>query len=208
MLANITPAPLSRIPRYRDLLDEASAIDTNVPIYTSSYSTRSQPTIVQPNRLAEKTGFFSRLSTWTSSLPRRVYIKPDDHLAQDCPPLPPPPTDILDRRKPVTTPARKPSEQQKPHRDFVNLHHTSPPQKRVKLCRNQPKRLVDLRHVSPEPSQRVYTDDRRARRGSSGSVKDLIQCFEVTKDLEPTTGRPTQICASANTLENRLVWKP
>ncbi|OJA08220.1 hypothetical protein AZE42_09395 [Rhizopogon vesiculosus] len=207
ILANVTPAPLSRIPRYRDLLDEASALDMNVPIYTSSYAARSQPTIVPSNRLAEKTGFFSRLPTWTSLLPRRAHIKPDDHSIQDCPPLPPPPIDIVDRRKPVVTPARKPSEQQKPHRDLVNLHHTSPPQKRVRLCRSQPKRLIELRHISPDPPfQHVPTSDRRARRSSGGSVKDLVRCFEVTKNLEQVTGGPREICT--NTLDNRLAWKP
>ncbi|KAG1906082.1 uncharacterized protein F5891DRAFT_552063 [Suillus fuscotomentosus] len=173
-LANFTSTPVSHIPRYRDLFDQAGAIDpTNITISTSSYSVRPQPTIVPPNHLAEKTGFFSRLPTWASFLPRREYVKPDDH--PDCPPLPPPPTDLIDRRKPITTPARKLSERQKPHKDFVNLHHTTPPQKHVQLRRNKPKRLVELRHISPEP---VFTSDSRARRSSGGSVKDLIQCFE------------------------------
>ncbi|KAG1744217.1 hypothetical protein EDB19DRAFT_1696379 [Suillus lakei] len=178
-LANLTSTPVSRTPRYRDFFNEASAIDaTNVPISTLS---RSQPTIVPPNHLAEKTGFFFRLPTWASFLPRRVHIKPDDHT--NCPPLPPPPTDIIDRRKPIMTPARKLSEQQKPHKDFVNLHHTTPLQKRVQLRRNKPKRLVELRHISPEPVQRVFAGDYQARRSSGGSVKDLIQCFEGTNDL-------------------------
>jgi len=204
-LANVTPPPLSRIPRYRDLLDEANAIGTNVPIYTPLYTARSQPIIAPPNRLAKKTGFFSRLSAWTSSLPLPVYIKPDEQLVQGCPPLPPPPMDIIDRRKPIITPARKPSKQQKPHKDLVDLHHTSPPLKRSQRSKSQPKRLVDLRHISPKPFQR-HTDNRGARRSSGGSVKELIQCFEVTKDDESTNGRPRQIFS--NTLENRLAWKP
>ncbi|KAG0697902.1 hypothetical protein DFH29DRAFT_128997 [Suillus ampliporus] len=204
-LANVTSTPVSRIPRYRDLFDEASAIDiTNVPISTPSHPTRSQPTSIPPNHLAEKTGFFSRLPTWTSFLPRRVHIKPDDHPIKDRPPLPPPPTDILDRRKPVVTPARKISEQQKPHRDIVNLHHTTPLQKRVQPVRkNKPKRLIELRHISPEPLHRVFTGDFQARRSSGGSVKDLIQCFEGTNDLGPVGGEGF-IQISANTVQNRL----
>ncbi|KAG1738142.1 uncharacterized protein EDB91DRAFT_467034 [Suillus paluster] len=207
--ANITSTPVSHIPRYRDLFDEASAIDTtNVPISTPSCAARSQPTIVPSNHLAEKTGFFSILPTWTSFLPRRVHIKPDDHPIKDRPPLPPPPTDILDRRKPVMTPARKRSEQQKPHRDLVNLHHTTPLQKRVQLRKNKPKRLIELRHISPEPLQHLSAGDRRARRSSGGSVKDLIQCFEGTKDLELAGGGGSRsIQISANAVQNRLAWK-
>jgi hypothetical protein len=201
-LANFTSTPVSHTPRYRDLFDEASAIDaTNIPISTSSYAARSQPTIIPPNHLAEKTGFFSRLPTWASFLPRRVHIKPDDH--PDCPPLPPPPTDLVDRRKPIMTPARKRSEQQKPHKDFVNLHHTKPLKKRAQLHRNKPKRLVELRHISPEPTQRKFTGDYRIRRSSGGSVKDLIQCFEGTNDL---TGEAIQISASA--VQGMLSWRP
>jgi len=203
--ANVTPAPLSRIPLYRGLLDEANSIDASVPMYTPSYTARSQPIIPPINCFAEKTGFF-KLPTWTSFLPRRVHIKPDDHPIQDCPSLPPPPTDIMDHRKPVKTPSRKPPEQRKPHKDFVNLHHASPRQKRAQPSRSQPKRLVELRHISPEPVQRVYSSDRRARRSSGGSVKDLIRSFELTKDLETVTRGPRHI--RPNTLENRLAWKP
>ncbi|KAG2339679.1 hypothetical protein BDR05DRAFT_967676 [Suillus weaverae] len=202
-LANFTSTPVSHIPRYRDLFDEATAIDaTNVPISIPSYAVSSQPTVVPPNHLAEKTGFFSRLPTWASFLPRRVHIKPDDH--PDCPPLPPPPTDLIERRKPIVTPARKLSERQKPHKHFVNLHHTTPLQKHVQLRRNKPKRLVELRHISPEPVQRVFTGDCQARRSSGGSVKDLIQCFEGTND--PASGGDIQISASA--VQSRLSWKP
>ncbi|KAG1884378.1 hypothetical protein F4604DRAFT_1733045 [Suillus subluteus] len=203
-LANFTSTPISHTPRYRDLFDKASAIDAaNVPIYTSSYAARSQPTIVPPNHLAEKTGFFSRLPTWASFLSPRVHIKPDDH--PDCPPLPPPPTNIIDRRKPIITPARKLSEQHKPHKDFVNLRHTSPLQKRAQLRRNKPKRLVELRHISPEPIQHASTGDCRGRRSSSGSVKDLIQCFEGTNDL---AGEGGSIQISAGAVESRLPWQP
>ncbi|KAG2034013.1 hypothetical protein BDR03DRAFT_1094009 [Suillus americanus] len=203
-LANFTSTPVSHTPRYRDLFDKASAIDAmNVPIYTSSYAARSQPTIVPPNHLAEKTGFFSRLPTWASFLSPRVHIKPDDH--PDCPPLPPPPTDIIDRRKPIMTPARKPSEQHKPHKDFVNLRHTTPLQKRAQLRRNKPRRLVELRHISPEPVQRIFTGDCGARRSSSGSVKDLIQCFEGTNDL---AGEGGSIQISPSAVQSRLSWKP
>lgn len=201
-LANFTPTPVSHTPRYRDLFDEASAIDaTNISTSTSSYAARSQTTIIPPNFLAEKTGFFSRLPTWASFLPRRVHIKPDDH--PDCPPLPPPPTDLVDRRKPIMTPARKRSEQQKPHKDFVNLHHTTPLQKRAQLHRNKPKRLVELRHISPEPAQRKFKGDYQRRRSSGGSVKDLIQCFEGANDL---TREAIQISASA--VQGRLSWRP
>jgi hypothetical protein len=195
-LANLTSTPVSHTPRYRDLFDKASAIDsTNIPIYTSSYAARSQPTIVPPNHLPEKTGFFSRLPTWASFLSRHVYIKPDDH--SDRLPLPPPPADIIDRRKPIMTPARKLSEQQKPHKDFVNLRHTTPLQKRVQLRRNRPKRLVELRHISPEPVQRVFTRDCQSRWSSGGSVKDLIQSFEGTNNLT-SEGGSMRISASSS----------
>ncbi|KAG2152755.1 hypothetical protein DEU56DRAFT_775824 [Suillus clintonianus] len=203
-LANFTSTPSPHTPRYRDLFDEASAIDTtNIPISTPSYAARSQPTIVPPNYLPEKTGFFSKLPTWASFLPRRVHIKPDDH--PDCPPLPPPPANIIDRRKPILTPARKLSEQRKPHKDFVNLHHTTPQQKRAQLRRNKPKRLVELRHISPEPVQRGFTGDYQARRSSGGSVKDLIQCFEGTIDL---AGEGGSIRVSPSAVQNRHPWKP
>jgi len=118
MFANVTPAPLSRIPLYRGLLDEASSIDANIPMYTPSYTARSQPIIPPINRFAEKTGFF-KFPAWTSFLPRCVHIKPDNHPIQDCPSLPPPPTDIMDHHKPVKMPSRKPPEQRKPHKDFA-----------------------------------------------------------------------------------------
>ena len=206
--ANVTSTPVSRIPRYRDLLNEASAIDTmNVLMFSPSCAAGSRPVVVPPSHHAEKTGFFSRLPTWASFLPRRVHIKPETHHVQDCPPLPPPPTDILDRRKPVMTPARKMSEQQKPHRDLVNLHHASPVQKGVQMRTNKPKRLIELRHISPELPQHLFTGDCGSRRSSCGSVRDLIQCFEATDGLELACGRGS-IPISANTLQNRLAWKP
>ncbi|TFY63202.1 hypothetical protein EVG20_g6416, partial [Dentipellis fragilis] len=96
------------------------------------------------------------------------------------PGLPLPPPEILEKpRGPIATPPAKPAPKTAHPKELVNLQHAPlPPSRLPRPAKRPPRRLVDLRPVSPvpEPSQPVRIPD--GRRDSGGSVKDLVRSFE------------------------------
>lgn len=84
-----------------------------------------------------------------------------------------------DIRDPIRTPSRTPDPTPMHPKDKVHLRHASvPPKSRIPI---RPKRLVDLRHLSPIKADRT---GRSARRSSGCSVKDLVRQFEKLDKLE------------------------
>lgn len=132
-------------PRYLGLLKEAMAISGTMERCPTSASIASDTTVVSEGHDASKT--LPELGWQTSCL-----------------------------RGPIRTPSRTPFDSGPPHpKDQVHLRHASLPQASRIPVPIRPKRLVDLRHLSP-----MKTDRRRptARRSSGCSVRELVRVYE------------------------------
>jgi hypothetical protein len=96
-----------------------------------------------------------------------------------CPGLPLPPPELLEKpRGPIITPQPKPAPRPTHPKELIHLQHAPTPSLIPTLPRI-PKRLVDLRPVSPPPpvaSAPIQIPE--GRRSSGGSVKDLVSSFE------------------------------
>ncbi|KAI0264614.1 hypothetical protein BC834DRAFT_1042177 [Gloeopeniophorella convolvens] len=95
------------------------------------------------------------------------------------PGMPLPPPEVLEKhRGPVATPPPKPAPRTAHPKELVQLQHAPAPS-RIPARARAPKRLVDLRHVSPQgPARTAPVAVPAGRRGSGGSVKELVSSFE------------------------------
>ena len=94
------------------------------------------------------------------------------------PGLPLPPPEVLERpRGPIITPQPKPPPRLTHPKELVHLQHAPLPT-RIPTLPRMPKRLVDLRPVSPPPVASAAIEIPDGRRSSGGSVKDLVNSFE------------------------------
>ena len=117
--------------------------------------------------------FFSYLPTLKKKTPaQKTHKRP----AQPGLPLPPP--EMLEKpRGPVITPQSRPAPRPAHPKELVHLQHP-PTRTRIPTLPRLPKRLVDLRPVSPPPVASAAVDIPEGRRSSGGSVKDLVSSFE------------------------------
>lgn len=92
--------------------------------------------------------------------------------------LPLPPPELLEKpRGPIMTPQPKPAPRSTHPKELVQLQHAPSPTLIPTLPRI-PKRLVDLRPVSPPPVASAPINIPEGRRNSGGSVKELVSSFE------------------------------
>lgn len=98
------------------------------------------------------------------------------------PGLPLPPPEVLEKpRGPIITPQPKPAPRSAHPKELVHLQHAPPPT-RIPTLPRMPKRLVELRPVSPPPVASAAIEIPEGRRSSGGSVKDLVSSFEEKND--------------------------
>ncbi|KAF8126151.1 hypothetical protein EV363DRAFT_1348899 [Boletus edulis] len=135
-------------PRYRGLLQEAMALSGATQRYPTAASIASDNTVVSERHAAHKISPDAETS-WQTSCWRDL----------------------------IRTPSRTP-EPRPPHpKDQVHLRHASMSPKSMIPIPIRPKRLVDLRHLSPIKAYRGGWGP-MARRNSGCSVKELVKQFE------------------------------
>lgn len=153
----------------------------------STLDTVPQPSPGLRNRM--KTYFMSYLPTLTKPKPGATTSKPQE---QRRPGLPLPPPELLEKpRGPVHTPVSKPIAKPAHPKSLVNLQPSRIPRLQVRH-KQKPKRLVELRPVSPpiEHTQSAVRSS-QARRSSGSSVKDLVRSFEeIESEKSMEMGRP------------------
>ncbi|KAI9510178.1 hypothetical protein F5148DRAFT_1181341 [Russula earlei] len=94
------------------------------------------------------------------------------------PGLPLPPPELLEKpRGPVITPQPRPAPRPAHPKELVHLQQAPQPS-RIPMIPRVPKRMVDLRPVSPPPAASGAIKIPESRRTSGGSVKDLVSSFE------------------------------
>ncbi|KAA1476574.1 hypothetical protein DENSPDRAFT_843562 [Dentipellis sp. KUC8613] len=204
-------------PRYSHIMDEVIAIRDGLPrpAPPPPVSAPAPPPVTpkpvnrpRPSLGNRVKGFlFSYLPTMSKPKPAPV---PEERL----PGLPLPPPEILEKpRGPIATPPAKPAPKHAHPKELVNLQHAPlPPSRLPRPAKRPPRRLVDLRPVSPvpEPSQPVRIPD--TRRNSGGSVKDLVRSFEgldksMSEELE-SLRLSRQRSVGELKASARAQWKP
>lgn len=140
-------------PRYHGLLHEAMALSGTMERYTTSGSNASDTTVVSERYHARK------------------MMLPDPFSC------PEPGWQTSHLRGPIRTPSRTPNPRLPHPKDQVHLRRASLPHKSMIPIPIRPKRLVDLRHLSPAKGDREEWQP-AARRSSGCSVKDLVRQFE------------------------------
>ncbi|KAI0287106.1 hypothetical protein BC826DRAFT_1046517 [Russula brevipes] len=128
-----------------------------------------------PSMGSRMKGFiFSYLPTLKKKTPAQKRREPAR------PGLPLPPPEVLERpRGPVVTPEPRPAPRPTHPKELVNLQHAPPAPSRIPTLPRVPKRLVDLRPVSPPPvAAAIAIPAPEGRRSSGGSVKELVSSFE------------------------------
>ncbi|KIJ63731.1 hypothetical protein HYDPIDRAFT_112668 [Hydnomerulius pinastri MD-312] len=144
----------STVPRYHNLLQEARAISS-----TAGPSLNRLPNPPHPDSTVDQEDLWSRGS------PEPVSCPVSDWASQP--------------RGPIMTPARLPKSKAQHPKDQVHLRHASLPKKSMIPVLARPKRLIDLRHLSPSKlTQKDSMKQLRPRRSSGCSVRDLVRCFE------------------------------
>ena len=159
---------------------------------------------------------FSYLPTLKKKTPAQKYHEP----ARPALPLPPP--ELLEKpRGPIITPKPKPAPRSTHPKELVHLQHAPTPSVIPTLPRI-PKRLVDLRPVSPPPSvASAPINIPEGRRSSGGSVKELVSSFEEmdrSKEIEAhalelrrkksaALGAANATTTTTNTTRSRPAWR-
>ncbi|KAH0834907.1 Pex19 protein family-domain-containing protein [Lanmaoa asiatica] len=139
--------------RYRGLLQEAMALSGTLEPCPTSASTASDTTVVSERHDARK-------MMLPDSMP---YSEPGWQTSHS--------------RDPIRTPSRTPDPRLPHPKEQVHLRHASLQQKSMIPVPIRPKRLVDLRHLSPTKGDRGGWRP-TARRSSGCSVKDLVRQYE------------------------------
>jgi hypothetical protein len=166
------PGPSSEFPA---LL--APAVDDEPIANTTSHARSGQSSVQEvpptPSMGSRMKGFFfSYLPTLKKKTPNR---KPHEPAR---PGLPLPPPELLEKpRGPIITPQPKPPPRLTHPKELVQLQHAPPPS-HIPTAPRAPKRLVELRPVSPPPAASEPIKIPEGRRNSGGSVKELVHSFE------------------------------
>lgn len=163
-------------PRYSHLMEEAKSLSKQDSAI-SSPPAEDEPTPEVPSTPSVgsrmKGFFFSYLPTLKKKTPAQKTREPAR------PGLPLPPPEMIEKaRGPVITPLPKPLQRPAHPKELVHLQHAPAPS-RIPTLSQAPKRLVELRPVSPPPttaSAPIPIPD--GRRSSNGSVKELVHSFE------------------------------
>lgn len=148
---------------------------------TSTAGDSSVPSITE----LPSPGLRSRVKTYVMSyLPilsrRQSEAASPSRVDDKRPGLPLPPPELLEKsRAPIHTPVSKPIPKPTHPRSLVTLNARPSRIPRLQIKpKEQPKRLVDLRPVSPPIERSPSLRSLRARRSSGCSVKELVQSFE------------------------------
>ena len=157
--------------------------------------------------------FFSYLPTLKKKTPAPRTREP----ARQGLPLPPP--ELLEKpRGPVVTPQPKPAPRLTHPKELVHLQHAPLPS-RIPTLPQVPKRLVELRAVSPPPqaASGPIKIPEGQRRSSGGSVKELVSSFEEMDRSSEIEARALQLrrqksagrlAAGTTTMTNsKPVWR-
>jgi hypothetical protein len=151
---------------------------TDMPVDDMTYVKQEELEQEQEIQLTPSVGrrvkgfLFSYLPTLKTKTPAQKTHQPA------CPGLPLPPPELLEKpRGPIITPQPKPVPRATHPKELVQLQHAPTPTLIPTLSRI-PKRLVDLRPVSPPPVASAPITIPEGRRSSAGSVKDLVSSFE------------------------------
>jgi hypothetical protein len=224
------PIPVTlRAPRYNHLMQAAIAVSKGeaapqehafpvLPEADFEEDTTPDPPAPAPTAApfarAEKTvgkmvkGFF-----WSYLSTAKDAPAPPKPKAPEQPALPLPPPEAYARSRPEKfTPARPQSERAPVPKELVELQPAPAPAP-AGPARRDPRRLIDLRHVSPPPSSSPPGDVPRSRRRSGSSVKDLVQSFEAMESfhhvLAHEAARKVQLrrMRSGGSMK-KPVWKP
>jgi len=161
-------------------MEEAIAISRDSPRVHSL--SRTSPSTDDTSTQPVSPGLGTRVRGFLFSyLPTLAKPKPVPAVADSRPGLPLPPPEVLGKaRGPIATPVSKPAPKPTHPKELVHLQHApQPPSRLPRLrAREQPRRLVELRRVSPPPESEPTHVDAAPRRSSSGSVKELVRSFE------------------------------
>ncbi|KAI9444205.1 hypothetical protein H4582DRAFT_2190730 [Lactarius indigo] len=198
-------------PRYSHLLEEAKSL-------SKQDGARSSPPEVEltqvevpstPSVGSRMKGFlFSYLPTL-----KKAATQKSREPARPGLPLPPP--EMVDKaRGPVITPQPKPVPRPAHPKELVHLQHAPLPS-RIPTLSQAPKRLVELRPVSPPPATSAPIQIPDGRRSSSGSVKDLVHSFEEMERSREIEERALQLrrqksagrLAAGGTGSSKPAWK-
>ncbi|VDC07500.1 unnamed protein product [Peniophora sp. CBMAI 1063] len=157
---------------------DASTSDTSL----SSSTGRLPPYLKDapsPSLGARVKSFFS-LSSYLPRTPAPSKSAPNTDTSRALPPPPEPRS-----RGPIITPISKPIPAPAHPKDLVELDHVPTPAPAQPSRIPIPKRLVDLRHVEPEPrmEKKLY-EGPPAGLKKRGSVQDLVGLFESVQDVE------------------------
>ena len=176
-------------PRYLHLMEEAKSLSKQD--VTRSCPPEDEPTQEVPptpsvgSRM--KGFFFSYLPTLKKKTPAQKTREPAR------PGLPLPPPEWMEKaRGPVITPQPKPVPRPTHPKELVHLQHAPLPS-RIPTLSQMPKRLVELRPVSPPSAVSALIDIPEGRRSSSGSVKDLVHSFEELERSREIEERALQV---------------
>lgn len=218
-------------PRYSHLLEEAKSLskqdspepgtpgepapapDDEFVNGTTSHPTPDQSVPPTPSMGSRMKGlFFSYLPTLKKKTPVQKTRQPAR------PGLPLPPPELLERpRGPVITPQPRLVPRPTHPKDLVHLQHAPAPS-RIPIPPQIPKRLVDLRPISPSPVASAAMTIPEDRRSSGGSVKDLVSSFEEMERSREIEARALEVrrqksagwqaaSATMNKRNTRPVWR-
>ena len=166
-------------PRYSHLLEEAKSLskqDSAKSIPSKDEPTPEVPST--PSMSSRMKGFFF---SYLPTLKKKAQVQKPREPARPGLPLPPP--EVLEKtRGPVITPQPKPLTRPAHPKDLVHLQHAPVVPSRIPTLSQVPKRLVELRPVSPLPAASVPIPIPDGRRSSGGSVKDLVHSFEEMEE--------------------------
>ncbi|KAI9458933.1 hypothetical protein BJY52DRAFT_406246 [Lactarius psammicola] len=177
-------------PRYSHLLEEAKTLSKQDDARSCPpEDEQTQEVPPTPSVGSRMKGFlFSYLPTLKKKTPARKTCEPAR------PGLPLPPPEMMDKsRGPVITPQPKPVPRPTHPKELVNLQHAPLPTSRIPTLSQIPKRLVELRPVSPPPAASAPIQIPDGRRSSSGSVKDLVNSFEEMERSREIDERALQL---------------
>lgn len=189
--------------------DSASPPTSLVSEGPSTLETEPQPSPGLRNRV--KTYFMSYLPTLSKS-----GVKPSKSQEDRRPGLPLPPPEVLEKtRGPVHTPLSKPIPKSTHPKSLVNLQPSRIPRLQIRQ-KQEPKRLVELRPVSPPVEHAQSVRASQARRSSGSSVKDLVRSFEeMESEKSMEMERPRSQASlrgsyrsSADIGSGQLMWRP
>ena len=194
-------------PRYSHLLEEAKSLSK--PDSARSCPPEDEPTTPEvpptPSVGSRMKGFFF---SYLPTLKKKTPVLKTREPARPGLPLPPP--EVMEKpRGPVVTPQPKPLPRPTHPKDLVHLQHAPVPS-RIPTLSQVPKRLVELRPVTPPPVASAPIEIPDERRSSSGSVKELVHSFEEMERSREIEERALQVRrqrAAGGTTNSKPAWK-